>query len=284
MPVATKIAFQMDDPEFSEGVPILKVVDALKEFHSAIDKGYLAITGKTKLTRIDRTYYTLTATKLGLGSFYSDISIVVPAAQFALAFVPAGITVPQVWDVVKNGFEFLKTLASLRREGKEPKIEITSPQETGALMVVGNNNNINVNQTVFTTADKIEPHIKSLARLVDGEHIERLSALDERKEGIHLLPGDNDLFNPKTVMEDKSISLAVKIFRLDVESKSGRLRMIDGGPEREFPFSIVGKQSLHPYVLALETKRSTVTALREVVVHPTGTLTVTAYHVLEINK
>jgi len=284
MPAVTKIAFQMDGPEFSEGVPILKVVDALKEFHCTVDKSYLAITGKSKLSRVDRAYYTLTATRLGTGSFYSDINIIVPAAQFALSFVPAGIDVNHVWDVVKSAFEYLKTLASLRREGREPRIEITSAQEPGALMVVGDNNNIVVNQTVLTTADRAEPHIKSLAHLVDGEHVQRLSALDEKNEGINLLPGDNSLFNPETVVEDKSVSLTVKIFRLDVESKSGRLRMIDGGPGAEIPFSIVGKQSVHPYVLALESQRSTVTALREVVVHPTGVVVISSYHVLGIAK
>ena len=52
--------------------------------------------------------------------------------------------------------------------------------------------------------------------------------------------------------------------------------MIDGGPGGELPFSIVGKQSLHPFVLALESQRSTITALQEVAVHPTGTVTVVA--------
>jgi hypothetical protein len=282
MPIATKITFQMDGPEFSEGVPILKVVDALKDFHSTVDKGYLALIGKSKLTQRDRTIYTLSATRIGIGSFYSDISIIVPATYLAMGLVPPGTSPGQVWEVVKNAFEFLKTLASLRRDGKEPAIEITSAQESGALMVVGDHNNITVNQTVFTAADRGERHIKSLARLVDGEHVETLSALDASQEGIKLLPEDNGLFNPATAVEDKSVKLVVKIYRLDVESKSGRLRILDGAREGDFRFFIRGRQSMHAYISALESERSMITALREVVVHPTGAVSVAAYHVLEI--
>jgi len=283
MPLATKITFQVDGPEFLEGVPVLKVIEALREFHSTVDKSYLAIIGKAKLTRTDRIYYKLTATKIGISSFHTDINIIVPVAQVALGFVPVGIGLSHVWDVAKNAFSFLKTLASFRRTGQEPRVEITASRDASQLVVVGSNNNITVNQVVYEAANRSESNIKSLAQLVDGQHIQSISALDEREDGIKLLPPDNDLFNPQTSMDNRPLKLSAKIFRLDVESRTGRLRTLGTQPEGIYAFTIVGKQPLHPYVLALESAQSTVTALREIVVHPTGLEVVSAYHVLEVS-
>jgi hypothetical protein len=106
--------------------------------------------------------------------------------------------------------------------------------------------------------------------------------LDEKKEGIQLVPADNDLFNPTTVIDDRPLELSAKIFRLDVESRTGRLRAIEAEGQAEYPFEVVGRQSLHPYVLALERERSVLTVLREIVRHPTGVEVVHSFHLLGI--
>jgi hypothetical protein len=272
----------MDGPEFEEGIPILKLTQALREFHSTVDKGYLSILGKERVTRLDRTFYRLTATKISSGSFYSDIQIIVPAAQFALGFVPAGIAPSHVWEVVKSAFGFLKIIASMRKEGKEPKVQLMTSADPTNLVVMGSQNNIEVNHIVFNAAAQAESHVKSLAKLVDGDHISSLSALDEKNEGIKLLPADNDLFNPTTVIDDAPLELSAKIFRLDVESRAGRLRTLEAENQREYPFQIIGRQSLHPYVLALEKERSKLSALREIVRHPTGAEVVHGFQLLGV--
>jgi hypothetical protein len=282
MPVVSQVEFSLDGPEFRDGVPILKVTDALREFHSTVDKAYLSILAREKITRQDRSVYKLSATRVGIGSFYSDIQIVVPAAQFALSFLPAGIGPDHVWEVVKNAFTFLRTMAFWRKEGKDPKVEISPTGDASKLLAVGVNNSITVNHIVYNAATRSEGHVKSLAKLVDGEHITGLSALDEKKEGIRLLPPDNDLFNPATHMDDQPLELTAKIYRLDVESRSGRLRTLSGELETEHPFQIVGRQSLHPYVIALERPRSVLKVLREIVRHPTGLEIVHSYHVIEV--
>jgi hypothetical protein len=282
MPVASQVSFRLDGPEFEGGIPILKLTEALKQFHSTVDKGYLAILGKERITRFDRTFYRLTATKIAAGSFYSEIEIIVPAAQFALSFVPAGIALSHVWEVVKSAFAFLKTVASARKEGKEPRVQVTTSGDSTKLLVIGSQNNIEVNHIVLNTAGQAEPHIKSLAKLVDGDHISSLSVLDNKKEGIHLLPADNNLFNPTTVIEDKALEVSAKIFRLDVESRTGRLRTLEAEAQAEYPFQIIGRQSLHPYVLALEQDRTGLRVLREIVRHPTGAEIVHGFHLLGV--
>ncbi|MCJ7502296.1 MAG: hypothetical protein MUP80_04460 [Acidobacteriia bacterium] len=106
--------------------------------------------------------------------------------------------------------------------------------------------------------------------------------LDNKKEGIHLLPADNNLFNPTTVIEDKALEVSAKIFRLDVESRTGRLRTLEAEPQAEYPFQIIGRQSLHPYVLALEQDRTGLRVLREIVRHPTGAEIVHGFHLLGV--
>lgn len=281
MPVAAQIKFEMDGPEFEEGIPVLKLTEALREFHSTVDKGYVSIIGKERVSRLDRSVYKLTATRVFSGSFHSEIQIIVPAAPLVLGFA-AGLTPSQVWEVAKGAFNFLKAVASMRREGNEPSIEIMGSNDPTRMLVLGNGNKIEVNHVVYNAAGEGERHIKSLAKLVDGKHISTLSALDGRSEGIELHPADNDLFNPTTVVEDSPLQLSAKIFRLDVVSRSGRLKMVEPRGIVEYPFKIIGHQKLHPYILALEQEMSYLRVLREVVRHPTGLDIVHGFHLLSI--
>jgi hypothetical protein len=168
MPVASLVSFRLDGPEFEEGIPLLKLTEVLKHFHSTVDKGYLSILGKDRMSRLDRSFYRLTATSFSAGSFYSDIQIIVPATQFALGFVPGGIATSHIWEVVKNAFGYLKTIASMRKEGKEPRVQVMTSGDSTKLVVIGSQNNIEVNHVVLNAASQAEPHIKSLANLVDG--------------------------------------------------------------------------------------------------------------------
>ncbi len=282
MPVVSRVTFSLEGPEFIGAVPILKVTEALREFHSTVDKAYLSIVARGKVTRVDRTVYRLTATSIGIGSFFSNIEVIVPVADFALSVIPAGIQPAHVWEVAKHAFTFLKAMATLRREGKEPKVQVNTSGDTSKLLIIGDNNNIEINHIVQTAATRGERHVKALARLVDGEHVSGLSALDDKEEGISLTPPDNDLFNPLTYMEDSPAELMAKIFRLDVQSRTGRLRVLSDGEELERQFRVIGRQSLHPYIVALERPRSLLKVLREIERHPTGVEVVHMYHVLEV--
>jgi hypothetical protein len=283
MPVAARLAFRMDGPEFIGGIPVLKAAEALKEFHSIVDKSYLVVVRKGKLTHYDREQFKLSATKIEAGSLQAAIEVIVPAVTVGLEVLRPYGGVAGIWEIAKNAFEFLRAFATLTHRGVRPLVRITGNQGASQVVIVGDNTQIHVGLLVFHAAIQSESHFESLADMVDGAHVENISAVDEAGGGIVLSPEHSELFKPHAVVDDSPLTFVARVFRLDVRSRTGRLRILDAGLEGEYPFSIAGGQPLAPFAAALASPSATVTALRKIIVHPSGTETVSSYVVLEIH-
>lgn len=269
----------------NEAVPLLSVTEALKEFHHTIDKSYLSLTGKEKLYKSDRERYKIVASDIRTGSITADLVIVLPpAVQAALAFqtVTTGLTVKTVWELTKTSFSFLKAIAELRHKGTKPSIVQHDNPHGLNIISQGGNVTINVGDLVSHNALRSESNIKNLARIVDERSISSFSALDNVKDGIILTPKENKIFNPETFIDKIPIEIIGKIYRLDVETKTGRLRVLEGEYKGEYSFQIIGKQQIASYIHALGHKSSKVTALKEIIKHPTGEETLAGFQVVDI--
>lgn len=269
----------------NEAVPLLSVTEAFKEFHHTIDKSYLSLTGKEKLYKSDRDRYKIIASDIRTGSIIADLAIVLPPAVQATFFfqaVTSGLTVKNVWELTTKSFTFLKAIAELRHKGTKPTIVQHDNPHGFNIVNQGNNVTINVGDLVSHNAYRSESNIKNLARIVDEKSISSFSALDNVKDGIILTPKENKIFNPETFIDRTSIEVMAKIYRLDVETKTGRLRVLEGEYRGEYSFQIIGKQQIASYIHALGQQSSKVTALKEIIKHPTGEETLSGFQVIDI--
>ena len=78
------------------------------------------------------------------------------------------------------------------------------------------------------------------------------------------------LFNPETTISEDTETIVVKIYRLDVESKKGKLYILEGMEPKDSPFQIIGDQAIGPYIDALKTDQIKVNILREMAGSLTG--------------
>ena len=212
----------------NQPIPLLYVADAFKELNHAIDKSYLSISKKKKLSKSDREHYKILAEDIKSGSVIADLLIIVPpVVQTAFAFQVAstGLSVKNIWELTINSFNFLKVIAELRHNGQSPKI--IQHQNPYSLNIV-NFGTIEIGDIVYNNALRSEQNIKNLARIVDEKNVSSFSALDQSNNGIVLTPKENKLFNPATFIDKNPIDIIAKLFRLDVETKSGRLRVLEG--------------------------------------------------------
>lgn len=69
--------FKIDGPALREGVSLHIAVAALDNFHSVVDKTYLAFTGAKKLSTRDREIFQLKASKFERSSFLTEFEIVI---------------------------------------------------------------------------------------------------------------------------------------------------------------------------------------------------------------
>ena len=268
-----------------QSIPLLSVAETFKELNYTIDKSYLVLSGKDKLSKSDRQLYKIVARDIRSGSVMADLVILIsPLAQTALAFqsVASGLSVKDIWELTKNSFKFLKVIAELRNKGE--KTTVIQHDNPLALSIVNQGGNviINAGDNVSRNAMRTEQHIKNLAKNVDETNISSISALDYSNDGILLTPKENKLFNPSTFIDKNPIDIIGKIFRLDVESKTGRLRILEGIYQGEYPFQIIGNQQIAFYISALGVTSSKLIALKEIIKHTTGDETLAGVQLIDI--
>lgn len=266
-------------------ISLLAVAETFKEFNHAIDKSYLLLSGKEKISKGDRELYKIVASDIKSGSVIADLVIIVPPlVQTALAFhsMTSGLTVKNIWDLTKNSFKFLKIIAELRNKGEKPSIVQHHNPYAFSFVNQGGTMIINVGDVVSRNAIRAEQHIKNLAKIVDEKNVSSITALDYSNDGIILTPKENKIFNPSTFVDKTPIELVGKIFRLDVETRTGRLRILEGEYKGEYSFQIIGNQQIVSYILALGEKFSKLTVLKEIIKHPTGDETLAGFQVIDI--
>lgn len=273
------IEFRIDGPKLKETIPLLEVITALQEFHTIIDKSYLAKTGIYKITGKDRTNYSIVATNIRKGSFVADLQI----AMFSAAqFLPniSGLSYKELWQISKNSYEFLKSLAKMRSSGIEPIINIGN---NNAPIIIGNN--ITISNTVFNAADRSEPHFKRLTSIIKPNEVNYISCFDSDQYGFKLTIEDKDLFNPRTRLDRELFTIVGNIFKFNKESKIGKLRVFDKQsiPGGEYNFKpIIAAESIK-YILSMAKQSVTINVHRELEVHTTGVERIAFLHVVSID-
>jgi hypothetical protein len=179
--------------------------------------------------------------------------------------LPAGAA--GLWSVAKHSYNFVKLVTELRFKGEEPKIQEDNSVQA---FIVGDNNKIIVNPTISINADKIEESVTKIASYINPGAIDQVLLKAPDDEGISITEEEKTLFNPETTISENAETITVDIYRLDTESRKGKLHILEGMEPKDIAFQIIGDQSIGPYIDALKSAKIKIKALREEAVSLTG--------------
>ncbi len=264
------IFFKIEGPIIQENFPLHVVINILECFHSIIDQSYLVLALKSRMTRIERKSFLILASKARAGSFEIDLRLVYDVATPLLPLIPQ-LTSSDVWQSAKAAFEFLKMLISFRRSEKE--FTVSAPNNQGIIAVSSPGSAaIEITQNIFNIADRSLEDYKNITNQIEEGRIDKISALDTRREGILLTSAEKKLFNPETKVEDNPIDVNGKIFDFNTEKLTGKIRVMDDQviPSRDYNFILIGNQDFIPYIMAMTVPKVTIRCLPEIEHHPTG--------------
>lgn len=285
-----KISFAIRGPAVEESFRLDIFTDIISSYQQILDRSFLAIMGKKHMKPKERELFTTKIIEWKRGSILIDLSVIaVPLIQ---GFIDLKTSQPHfltISEVIELTYKFLKArIEQFLKTGKEPTVQIINSPNAQVFLNIGDGN-IEVSQTLIDAANLTEPHYKRLTSHIDGNAITEIASWSPQQRGVTLTAEDNKFFNPSTEIDDEGQELSVKIFRFDIESASGRLRIIESQNVQrgtELRFQIMGNQSLDSYVDALhsDVKYSHVKVLREVIRHPSGTVSVAALHITKLIK
>lgn len=241
-------------------IPLYEVMGSLREYMNIIDRSYLTLSGRDRLSKKDREKYKIMAYQFNPGSLRIDMAIeLLEIFQQSMLFImPVGAS--GLWNLTKASYDFVKLINELRNNDIEPQI---IEDNSTNLYVKGNNNQIIVNPTLAFNADKIEESVATISNLIKPGEVDLISLKDSFDEGLVITEKEKKLFNPETTIDEIPEVIFVRIYRLDTESRRGKLHIIDGLETDDLSFQIVGDQAIGPYIDALKADKVRVRILRE---------------------
>ncbi len=274
MPKA-ELKFKMIGDAFSreEGYDLFLLSKGLNNFNSLIEKSYLTITDKKRMTIQDRRLMKVKAFDIRPGSFVADLTI--SLLQTAPALLP--IVTPQsslaLWSLVINGMDYLRAVLRENMKGSSFMTDVSN--ETGSVNVFNNNGDViinNVHPDTFRYIKKAERNVESITRLIDPSlGFDGIAVSDQLNAKNQFMLGVEDkvLFEQKTQLDDEPITFLGELYHVDGDGFKGKVRVHEGADgvdvgEYNFDFLIKDRELLRKSFL--QTRQ--IVALKETELNP----------------
>jgi hypothetical protein len=277
-----EITFVMDGPAFDEGFPLHTVLTGLNELQAIIDKTFLVLSGRQRVTTSDRDSYKIVAQSFKKGSFCADLEIYVAAIQAVLPWA-VQIDPKNILGYTKDTLSLLKTIFQPIKEGQTPKI---TQNENGTVTVINGGVTNTFNGPVIQIAGSALPNYQNLTKLLEGGVDSIYCGEAKNKEEIIALEKkDVKLFSPPNTITTETINVDCEIFDFNKYKNMGKLSVAPNQKmtEGEYSFSVIGDQDYKQYVHSMLKTKVTVNCLQEVTVNPFGKSNVVKLQIVKIS-
>jgi hypothetical protein len=278
-----RIIFKMEGQVFTDNMPLHVVISGLSEFQNLVDRTYLVLSNRQRISASERETYRLLAHEFRKDSFWSEIEIFCVITQMSLPFV-AQLTPKVIWDYTKETFSFLKLILSHRKKGQSPTIRA---MDNGTVNICyGGNQTFNFNAPVIQIGKDAFNNYRGLTQLIENEGVNQISAGRSTDPEIVLAKGDEDLFREIPELASNTVKLRCEIFDFNKHKNVGKLAVPKGQdvPEGEYPFSVVGSQDYVQFVKSMLKMTVTVECIVETAQDMLGKSIIAKLQVLKVTQ
>ena len=271
----TDLKFKISGSAFNEknGYDLYLLAKGLDNFNSLLEKSYLTISNKHRMSIQDRKIMKVKAFDIRHGSFVADLTISLLHTVPAFLPIVTSQSPSSIWNLTKDGITYLKAVLSENAKGGSFVTDIEN--ESGEVNVYNNNGDViikNVHPDTFSYVEKAERNIEAITRLInpsvgfDGIHVTEHA---NNKKEISLKVEDKMLFEQKTKLDKEPITFYGEMFHVDGDDFKGKVRVHEGtdgvdSGEYNFDFLIEDRELLRESFLQVRQ----ITALKETEFNP----------------
>lgn len=273
--------FKMEGPIFDSAIPIPIMVDALGHVQGVIDKAYLGLTGRSRLTKEERASFFLATPDVRRSSLLAELGIVLSGLQPTLpiigAFGPTGI-----WEYAKQTFEFLKLVFEAAKSDQQASYTFSAEQ---SVMHVNTGSQTQVfNAPVFNIAQMSVGHYQGLAQHLKVNRVTDIEFGRQSRREIGMALPDRDLFDFPTRIEEVPHRITCEIFNFNKFDNEWRLHVFADQeiPEANYKFKVIGTQDVSAYIEAMLRQAVSVTCLREISENPISKKRITRLQIINV--
>lgn len=259
--------FKMEGPAFERGIPVPVMVDALNHVQGILDKAYLGLVDRKRLSKEDRSHFFLQTQKVTRSSLFADLGVVFTGVQTVLPLFgtlgPTGI-----WEYTKQAYEFLKLVFEAVKNKQSVSYEWNA--DRSVLHVNTGTQTQIFNGPVFNIAQMSVPHYQGLAQHLEANRISDIQLGRPSHRDIGIALPERNLFDFPSRVEDQPHRLNCEIFDFNKFDNVGKLHVFAGQgiQEGDYKFEVIGRQDVSAYIEAMLRQAVLVTCLRELSENP----------------
>lgn len=278
---SVQIELYMNGSAFEAGIPVHLLHHGFEATQTILDKAYLVLANKTKLTAEERKHFYLLSKGVKHSSLDSYMDIVLTGVQTTFpilgALGPAGI-----WEYAKEAYELLKFAYEAVKEDVQPTYQVNN---NGHIEVNNGQQTQVYNAPVYNIAKLTQKTYIDMAKQVTDGSI-TLFSLNEaiHHSGIVIAQNEASFFNIPSTIEVEPIEIDCEIFDFNKFEDTGKLRVFENQvlPSKDYRFEVVGKQADSQYIEAMLRKSVKITCLKEIIVDPLETQKIVKLQVLKV--
>jgi len=279
-----KLAIDMEGPVFDQGIPVHLLVSGLSEVQTILDKTYLGLRNRYRMTREDRSRFYIKTNEVTRGSLHADFDIVLAAGQASFAFINS-IGPSTVWEYTKQAYDLLQLVFNLMKTGTKPEISV-SHNDNSVVNVNSGTQTVMFNAPVLVIAQQALPHYQALDGLLDSFGIKNIAFGTVGHPEIKRTQNTKGAFDSPTNLDNQPVQLDCEIFDFNKFGNTGRLLVGDGQPvpKGEYKFALIGNQDISDYISAMLRRQVRVYCLREKAQDPFSKGRVVRLHVTKVGS
>lgn len=273
--------FKMVGSAFDEGFPLHLALSSLQDVQAIFDKTYLGLTGKQRISKIDRQQFYLRTFEIKNGCLLTDLHIYLEQAQLIIPAI-APIVAPDIWNYTSQVFDFLKLVYGFARQGKEVRYQAND----NGTVNVHTGDNVNVyNAPVIQIAPNAAPHWRSLNHKLKEGQIDSYSMGASSSPEIAIGASQREIFDIPTHIDQEPIVVVCDIYDFNKRENIGKLAVAanDNLPDGDYRFQVLGNQDQIDYIASMAQSSVKITVLREMRVDPVGKTNIVKLHVMGLN-
>lgn len=215
-----ELEFVMNGPIFDQGLPIPLTIKALEAVQGIVDKSYLVLAHKKRMSSHERSVFFLQSQGIEKGSLFTNLALAFTAAQPLLPIIsdlgPTG-----VWEYTKEAFQFLKIVFEAKKRGEE--VVVTQSGDGSIVNVNTGTQTITFNGPVYQIANSALPHYEYLAHQLDPAKVTDIRFGKGAQKDIFLDVADKTLFDLPIKVGEVTHDILCEIFEFDKYSSTGRV-------------------------------------------------------------
>jgi hypothetical protein len=166
----THIQLKMQGPVFDAGIPVPLLVESLSDVQGILDKAYLGIVNRRRMSRDDRLRFFLRTPRIEHASLEADLGVIYAGAQTVLPLIGA-LGPNGIWEHAKSAFEFIKIVFESVKKDQKVTYEFSADR---SVMSVNTGTQTQVfNGPVYNIATMSIGHYQGLAQTLDVSRVRK---------------------------------------------------------------------------------------------------------------